>query len=108
LLKLPYNIDVSDSYDPDVTLIEYIGREHPTSYYGTQVGETATWSVLIAKEDKETLYALRRLSKWMGNVYVREPSGSGYWAHITIKTSLKHLDVTAPINMSVTRVEGGI
>ena len=32
LLKLPYNIDVSDSHSPDVSLVEYIGRSHPVSY----------------------------------------------------------------------------
>lgn len=27
MLKLPYNIDVSDSNESDVTLVEYIGRK---------------------------------------------------------------------------------
>lgn len=108
LLKLPYNIDISDNSKPDVELIEYIGREHPVSYYGTQVGHTATWSMDIVRKDVETLYALRRLQNWMGDVYVREPSGSGYWANITISFSQTHCELTIPVSMSVTRVEGGI
>lgn len=107
MLILPYNIDVSDKSSPDVSLIKYIGREHPVSYYGTQVGETSTWSMEIAADDKETLYGLRRLQKWMGNVYVREPSGSGYWAHITVSFNQKHCEVTIPVTFEVTRVEGG-
>ena len=107
MLKLPYNVDVSNSNKPDVSLIEYIGREHPVSYYGTQVGETATWNVEIIKEDTETLYGLRRLSKWMGDVYVREPSGSGYWANITVSFSQTHTKLTIPVTINVTRVEGG-
>lgn len=107
LLKLPYNIDVSDSHKPDVALIEYIGREHPVSYYGTQLGTTSTWNVSIAKSDKETLYALRRLAIWMGDVYVREPSGSGYWANVVVAFSQKHLDLTIPVTLTVTRVSGG-
>lgn len=107
-LKLPYNIDVSDNHKPDVQLVEYIGREHPISYYGTQLGTTATWNVVIEKNDEETLYALRRLSRWMGDVYVREPSGSGYWANITVSFSQKHLDLTIPVTLEIARVEGGV
>ena len=108
MLKLPYNIDVSNSHQPDVELIEYIGRSHPVSYYGTQQGETATWNVDIDKTDTETIYALRRLSKWMGDVYVREPSGSGYWAHVTVSFSRKHLDTVMPVTLEIARVEGGM
>lgn len=108
MLKIPYNIDVSDSSKPDVSLVEYTGRKRPVSYYGTQLGETSTWNMVIPKEDKETLYTIRRLSIWPGDVYVREPSGSGYWANITVAYSQKHCDVTIPVTMNVTRVEGGI
>ena len=108
MLKLPYNIDVSANHKPDVELVEYIGRSNPVSYYGTQHGETATWNVDIDAKDTETLYALRRLSKWMGDVYVREPSGSGYWAHVTVTFSKKHLEVVIPVTLNITRVEGGV
>lgn len=107
LLKLPYNIGVSDKYSPDVSLIEYIGRKHPVSYYGTQIGESSTWTVSIDKSDVETLYALRRLAVWMGDVYVREPSGSGYWANIKVSFSQKYRDLTIPVTLTVTRVSGG-
>lgn len=107
LLKLPYNIDISDSSQPDVALVEYIGRSHPVAYYGTQRGSTSTWSMVIRKDDKETLYALRRLANWMGNVYVREPSGSGYWANIKVSFSQKHRDLIIPVTLNVSRVEGG-
>ena len=108
LLRLPYNIDVSDSRRPDVALVEYIGRAHPTSYYGTQTGESAVWNIDIPKNDKDTLYALRRLAIWMGDVYVREPSGSGYWANITVSFSQKHCETVIPVTLDITRVEGGM
>ena len=107
ILKLPYNIDISDSVSPDVAMIEYIGREHPVTYYGTQLGTSSSWSMVIDKNDKETLYALRRLSRWMGDVYVREPSGSGYWANIVVSFSQKHCDPAVPVSFNVVRVEGG-
>lgn len=108
MLKLPYNVDVSDNNDVDVSLVKYIGRSYPTTYYGTQIGSTATWNVVIPKSDKNTLYALRRLAIWMGDVYVREPSGSGYWANISVSFSQKHRDVTIPVTLDITRVEGGM
>ena len=108
MLKLPYNVDISENKNIDVSLIEYVGRKHPVSYYGTQIGETASWNTEIPVDDKETLYGLRRLSRWTDNVYVREPSGTGYWANITVSLNIKHLAVTVPVSFSVKRVEGGM
>lgn len=108
MIKLMYNIDVSDSNDRDVEAIEYIGRKHPVVYYGTQLGHKSTWTMDIPKDDKETLYALRRLQIWMGDVYVREPSGSGYWASVDVSFSQKHKEVTIPVTLNITRVEGGM
>lgn len=107
MLKLPYNIDVSDSNESDVTLVEYIGRKRPVSYYGTQLGSTSSWKVDVVKEDKDTLYALRRLAVWMGDVYVREPSGSGYWAYIKVSFSQEHCNLVIPVTLDITRVDGG-
>lgn len=107
LLRLPYNIDVTNTRDPDVSLVKYIGRKHPVSYYGTQVGEAGSWSTMIPKEDTETIYALQRLQAWTGDVYVREPYGTGYWAHIKVAFSKDHLETTIPVSLDVTRVEGG-
>ena len=107
MLKLPYNIDTSDDYSPDVSLVNYAGRENPVSYYGTQHGHSSNWKTEIPSSDKKTLYALRRLAIWMGNVYVREPSGSGYWASITVSFSQTHCKTTIPVTLKVTRVEGG-
>lgn len=108
MLKLPYNIDVSNSTNPDVEMVQYIGRKHPVTYYGTQRGQKASWNVVIKSDDEETLYGLRRLSMWMGDVYVREPSGSGYWANIKVSFSQKHKDLTIPVTLDITRVEGGV
>ena len=105
MLKLPGNIDVSDKNNSDVSLIEYIGRKHPVSYYGTQLGVTSTWKTDVPKRDKETLYGLRRLAAWMGDAYVREPSGSGYWANVAVSFSQTHLETVIPVTFEVTRVE---
>ena len=93
--------------------VAYIGKcnqewERPVSYYGTQLGETASWKVEIPKNDEETLYALRRLAIWTGDVYVREPSGTGYWANISVSMSQTHCQLTIPVTLEITRVEGGV
>lgn len=108
IVQLPYNVDVSEKSEHDVELVKYIGRSHPVSYYGTHRGESASWNTVIDKRDINTLYALRRLSRWIGNVYVREPSGVGYWATIAVSLSQSHDGLTIPVSLDITRVEGGI
>lgn len=107
VLKLPFNVKIADSNTIDSNLVEYIGRKHPVSYYGTQVGQKLTLNTDIALTDSETIYALRRLAVWMGDVYVREPSGSGYWAKVDVSFSQTRTEVTIPVTLNVTRVEGG-
>lgn len=106
MVRLKGNVDVSESYSPDTALVEYIGRKHPVSYYGTQRGVNQTWSTVIPKSDKETIYTLRRLAAWEGDVYVREPSGNGYTANVTLSMNIKHLDLIIPVTFDVKRVEG--
>lgn len=107
LLRFPYNVDVSEDNTPDVSLVKYIGRKHPVPYYGTQLGLTSTWNTAIPNYDELTLHMLRRLQIWQGNVYVREPSGTGYWANVNVSFSRKHNELTIPISFKITRVEGG-
>lgn len=108
LLRLPYNVDVEDNNSVEADLISYIGRKHKVSYYGTQISSDSTWNTEIPKDDVETIYALRRLAIWAGDVYVREPSGTGYWANIEVSFSQKHSELTIPVTLKIARVEGGI
>ena len=108
MIKIPYNIDFSENSSVDVSLVEYAGRQHPVSYYGTQLGSSSSGSVEIPADDKETLYNIRRLSRWTGDVYFREPSGAGYWANITVSYNKSHDKITIPISFNIKRVEGGM
>lgn len=108
LLKLPYNIKITDSRERDVSLIEYAGRSHPVTYYGTQIDESQTWNMEIPATDKETIYILRKLSLWSGDVYVREPSGMGFWANVKVSFNKSYDRLVIPITINVTRVEGGV
>lgn len=108
MLILPYNVDVSENNTQDVSLVEYIGRAHPVSYYGTQKGYSASWKCTIPKTDTETLFALRRLARYAGDVYVREPSGAGYWAYVKVSYNIDHNTTSIPVTFDITRVEGGM
>ena len=118
-LKLRWNVDVNATTNPDQTNILYIGRKFPVSYFGTQIGESGNWSSEIplfddedesdeAEEAREALRLVRRLSMWMGNCYVREPSGLGFWATVKVSYDINHLENTIPVKLSITRVEGDV
>lgn len=106
VVELIYDIKVAESYSQDVNLVEYIGRRSPVSYYGTQIGEGGSWSTDIPADDKETIYALRRLGVYQGDVYIREPSGLGYWANVSVSMNHTRKDKIIPVTLDVTRVEG--
>lgn len=107
MVRLPYNIEVSDTTEGDAALVRYIGREYPVSYQGTQLDATSQWTVDVPKGDADTLYALRRLAAWHGDAYVREPWGSGYWAHLSVSVGIRASSGLVPVSIGVTRVEGG-
>lgn len=108
LLHLPYNLDVTDNINPESETVKYVGRNYPVSYYGTQIESSSNWKLEIPATDKKTIYALRRLQIWKGDVYVREATGSGYWANITVSFTQTHQALTVPVTLTITRVEGGI
>lgn len=108
MLKLKYNIRTAENSSKDVSFVDYIGRSSPVTYYGTKVEYSGAWSTDIPKNDTETVYQLRRINSWLGNVYVREPSGSGYWANISISFTRSYNELVIPITINVTKVEGGI
>ena len=89
-----YNIEHDENGGVQANDIEYIGREHPVSYYGTQLGYEAAFKVEFPHDDMETLKNARRLIALRDDAYVREPRGTGYWAHI--------------VNPRISRAEGSL
>lgn len=107
MIVLPYNVKISDNRNREVSRVAYAGREYPVSYYGTLINEGSSWNTVIPKDDTETIYALRRLSRWAGPVYIREPSGMGFWADVVPSFNIDHDSLTVPVTLDITRVEGG-
>lgn len=115
LLHLPYNMDVSESHNADVELVEYIGRPRAVAYYGTQRGESFTFRTEIPKEhdeiaddytSDETLQQLRRLSTFMGPVYVRESrSGLGFSAHVEVNIDDTHATRLVGVSITATPID---
>lgn len=105
MVRLPYNISMNVNYDKDVNHVKYYGRNNPVSYIGTQNGQTETWSVDIDKKDKETLNLIRELAIYKGNVYVREPSGTGYYAEIKVSFTRSYNSMVIPVTLNITRVD---
>lgn len=108
MISLPYNIDLSDQTKIDIEKVEYIGREHPVSYYGTQIGQEVSYNTSVSVNDEERIFAIRNLMRWLGNVYIRDPSGIGFWASLQISYSKTHGEMTVPISIVASRVDGGM
>lgn len=109
LLKLPYNVDVSEKNNPDIELVNYIGRKRSVSYYGTHLGETVTFKAEVPIDDEDTLSLIRSLSVYMGDVYIREfTTRIGYWASIKVSFDTTHCSMVVPVTIEATRVEGGM
>lgn len=104
-LKLPYNVKKNESSDIDNNLVEYIGREHPVSYYGTQKGQKSSYSTDVPKDDLDTLDYLRRLQIWPGDVYIRAQDGLGYWAKVEVSFDRDYDSLVMPVNIDATRVD---
>lgn len=107
ILKLPYNVKKNESSDIDTELVEYIGRDHPVSYYGTQKGQKSSYSTDVPKDDLETLELLRRLQVWPGDVYIRAQDGLGYWAKVEVSFDRDYDSLVMPVSIEATRVDSG-
>ena len=104
-LRLPYNVKKSESSELDAELVNYIGREHPVSYYGTQKGQKSSYSTDVPKDDIDTLDLVRRLQTWPGDVYLRAQDGLGYWAKIEVSFDRDYDSLLMPVSIDAVRVD---
>lgn len=106
-LVLPFNVDVTEQWTKQSSLNEWAGRKSPVSRYGTQRGHTATWTCSLNRyKGLDQVNAVRKLATHMGDVYVREPYGSGYWAHVDVGSlGATHGNPEVQVSLNVTRVE---
>lgn len=105
MIRILTNVKTSESSGKDVEKISYIGKEDPTTYYGTQKGKVATWSCEIDKTDEAMIALIRRLDAYMGDVYVRNQYGIGYWANVEVSYNLDYDNLVMPITFQITKVD---
>lgn len=106
MLELPYDIQLANDADYDVSFADYYGNAHPVARFGTQLGMSSTWSAdIVYARDSDELRLARRLQVLQGTCYVREPSGTGYPAVVKVSERLSGAGLVA-LTFKVTRVEG--
>lgn len=102
-LVLPYNVQLSESTDPDVNLNEYIGRSDYVPTYGTVLRRTYNWSCEFPRTDKERLAAVRRLSVHKGNAYFRDPHRNGFPCQISVNSDIGYDTGVVSVSMTISR-----
>lgn len=101
-----YNLEFEESGSVQSEDIEYIGRKFPVSYYGTQKGYTATYQIEFPKEDTQTYRKARQLQGLLDDVYIREPSGVGFWAHCSsVRLSRSFDSMSVKLTVEAVRVD---
>ena len=101
-----YNLEFEESGSVQSEDIEYIGRKFPVSYYGTQKGYTATYQLEFPKEDTQTYRKARQLQGLLDDVYIREPSGVGFWAHCSsVRLSRSFDSMSVKLTVEAVRVD---
>lgn len=104
-ISLLYNLDISPSYSRNVTTVTYDGRTDPVAYYSNNVTQTDSWSFELDARDRETRNKLMEMSLYSDDVYVREPSGIGYWASVTVSITETHAEYLSSVTLDITRVD---
>lgn len=78
-----YNMTFDQDVEPSAEAARYAGRKRPVHYYdGIAVEESASYTIQFSLSDAETMSLARALLAYPGDVYVREPTGTGYWARV--------------------------
>lgn len=107
-IKMLYNLTQDESTIINAAEIQHAGKRYKSYYYGDSYETTLDWKADIPKSDEETLFNLRRLSTYDGDVYIREPSGTGYWAHVEVSFTREAENQIIPVTIKIKRTDGGI
>lgn len=100
-----YNLRFDESGDVESEDVAYAGRRYPVSYYGTQLGYTARYQTEFPDDDAETLSLARRLLALRDDCFIREPSGTAFWAHAKASLSRSYDRPGWTLTVSATRVD---
>lgn len=83
-----FNMSFDQDVSPTAEAVRYAGRRRPVHYYdGIALEESASYALQFERADSDTMALARALSAWPGDAYVREPTGTGYWARVRCRIS---------------------
>lgn len=84
VLELPYNIEISDSYQKQTARRMHLDGTNNV-YWNQGVNRTAKYSSqLIRLSSQKDIAAARQLARYPGGVFVRTPDGSAFEADVQI------------------------
>ncbi len=103
VLELGKGIKVGYRAAKDGVLRPFIGRSHPASRYGTQLGTGCTLSFSFPRRDAATVALIRELEALMDDCYV--PMGAGYWAMAEVKWDWQADSAVASGTIEVSQID---
>ena len=105
-VELPYNVDMSDSFEKDFEERHHYGGGRPEGYWNEGVSRHASLSTdLIRVTDAEVARRVRMLAQHVGPCFVRLPNGCAFEADVQVTDlSEGHASSAIAVALDVTEV----
>lgn len=104
-LIFPYNIVTSNTVENNCILVNYVGRKYPIGYFGDSSNENPSWTFEIPKYEQTVLDELYLLQHYKGEVFIREPSGIGYLAIVSVSFNKSYSEVLVSVTLTANRLD---
>lgn len=105
-VRLPFELSLSEEREADMAEVAYLDRRRPVLYVGRALRQECSASgVIDESEDPGIHWRIRAMLEAGGPVYVREPSGTGFWASVR-GTVTPSGPGTSAVSLRFVRVEG--
>ena len=107
VVRLEYNVDLSNSWTKDFTETQYLGGSVQGDWNPAVHREGSLSGVAIATDDTEVIQAMRRLAVHAGICHVRTKDGSNYAADVQVSESYKQgtSHKIVEFSLKITRVD---
>lgn len=103
-LELEYDLDLSSSWEKDVTVTTYLGGSVQGDWNPAVQRKTTVNTIAVGVEDTERIRNLRRLAVYTGICHIRTPEGSSFAADIQVSEAMKNSKL-AEFTLSITRLD---
>lgn len=102
-LVLPYNIELSSSWDKDFEETQYLNG-HVAGDWNAAVGRSVSIDAVLLRNDAR-IAIIRDLAVWSGICHVRTPDGSSYSANVAVSESSNYSTKIVSFSFDITRVD---